>query len=409
MRITLFLFISILLNQEIAKCQPTGNEKLYLDIRDEIGGEEILIGRSIPEDDFKGKNKIKASFKDKNYVVIDQSISGAIGFERYPNDSLPHKTLMTDDHQLCIIRNQQDTMTIWLRNVRGFCYLKISFLPGKFILRVDDAGNTLKPYELLPKIEVNGNSYVDNLTPKNWENYRYTSQANQQRSFNLLEEYKTISPTNKHFKGVSGNGRYKSELWIEANNITMVLYDTLHNLADYYYAGKIYQENDSVYNVKFESLMIWSSRNVVQLWNTAPHDPLERLQGPGPTGFITDTVSAKFLAQICFSSITDSCVCFLAKEVLTEVNNPQVTYNFEQNGKVYNYIQVTFNWFGREFLTRIQNYNPEFANMLYYSDLTSNVYGSTTSFIMTDSTIQRTPSSWWITPGFTDLKMHLVE
>jgi hypothetical protein len=300
-------------------------------------------------------------------------------------------------------------MTIWLRNVRGICYLKIPFQTGKFILGLDDEGNTLKPYELLPHLEVNGNSYVDNLTPKNWENYRYSAQENEQRSYNLLEEYKTISQSNMHFEGVAGNGRYKSEIWIEANNITMVLYDTLHNLADYYYRGKIYQENDSVYNVKFESLLTWKSQDVVMLWENAPHDPVERLQDPYPTGFIADTVSAKIISQICFFSKTDTVPCFFPNETFTEVSNGLVKYGFQQNSEMYDYIQIRFSWFGREFQTRLQNFKPGYANTFYQVDLTGNVYGSTTTFKMTDSTIQMMPSSWWITPGFTDLKMNLVE
>lgn len=257
--------------------------------------------------------------------------------------------------------------------------------------------------------EVKGKSRLSNrdLTASANENEYYLLKCDPLRSYHLADAYNTISQNKLHFSGVAGNGRYKSEIWIEANNITMVLYDTLHNLADYYYAGKITEKNDSLYTIKFESILIWSSRNIIQLWNTSPHDPLERLQGPGPTGFFTDTVSTKFLVQICFFSRTDPYTCFLAQEALTEINNSQVTYNFQQNGKVYDYIQVTFNWFGREFQTRIQNYNPESANTLYYSDMTSNVYGSTTTFIIMDSTLQMTPSSWWITPGFTDLNMTL--
>ena len=189
----------------------------------------------------------------------------------------------------------------------------------------------------------------------------------------------------------------------------MALYDTLHNSTDYYYRGKIYQENDSVYNVKFESLVGWSFQNMRLAWENAPHDPMERLQDPGPSGFLTDTVSARFLVQVCFFSKTAPYTCFPAPEGLTELNNSLVAYDFDLNGQVYDDIQVIFNWFGREFRTRIHNFNPESANTLYYIDLSSNVYGSTTTVQMTDSTLQMTPSAWWITPGFKELKMTLTD
>ncbi len=156
--------------------QPTGHQKIFLEILDQ--GDTIHFESNFKNNEFNSK----ANLKFNNYQLIDIS-KNITGFEFYNKEGFIHKTLMTDDHHIQIVRKRIDTMQIEILNAFNVYFLSIQFQKGNFRMVVNDGKeyqwyvNTL-PYKLMKT-----NSNVYNITPGDWSVFKVESNKTQQDYF----------------------------------------------------------------------------------------------------------------------------------------------------------------------------------------------------------------------------------
>ena len=142
--------------------QPTGHSKIFLEITD--NGDTLHFKNSFK----KNEQGWKTSLTYKTYELKDVS-HNQTGFEFYPRAEYLHKTLMSRDHHIQIVKNKTDTMNIEILNAYKVYFLNIPFQKGNFKLFVND-GNLYKwNYNTLPFKTINTEQIVYNLTPVNWD------------------------------------------------------------------------------------------------------------------------------------------------------------------------------------------------------------------------------------------------
>jgi len=145
--------------------QPTGYQKIFLEITD---GVDTL--------NFKGYFKLhkygsKSNLNYKKYQLLDVS-KNPTGFEYYPDRGYIHKTLMTDDHEIVIVKNNTDTMRIQLLNAFNVYFLSIPFQKGRYRMIVNDGHENKWAVNTLPYKKLNNEQIVYDLTPTDWSPFR---------------------------------------------------------------------------------------------------------------------------------------------------------------------------------------------------------------------------------------------
>lgn len=145
--------------------QPTGHQKIFLEITD---GVDTL--------NFRGYFKLhkygsKTNLNCKKYQLLDGS-KNPTGFEYYPDRGYIHKTLMTDDHEIVIVKNNTDTMRIQLFNAFNVYFLSIPFQKGSFRMIVNDGHENKWAVNTLPYKKLNNEQIVYDLTPNDWSPFR---------------------------------------------------------------------------------------------------------------------------------------------------------------------------------------------------------------------------------------------
>lgn len=162
--------------------QPTGHQRIFFEILDQ--GDTIHF-----ESNFrKGEIGSKQNLRYKNYQLNDIS-KDKTGFEFYRRDEYIHKTLMTDDHHIQIIRNGTDIMQIEILNAFNMYFLSIAFQKGNFKMVVNDGKENQWYVNTLPYKLMNTNSNVYNITPKDWSVFEVTSDKTEQDYF-ISEQFK---------------------------------------------------------------------------------------------------------------------------------------------------------------------------------------------------------------------------
>lgn len=162
--------------------QPTGHQKIFFEILDQ--GDTIHF-----ENNFRnGELGSKPHLKYKNYQLIDIS-KNKTGFAFYRGNGFIHKTLMTDDHHIQIIRNGIDIMQIEILNAFNVYFLSIVFQKGNFRMVVNDGKKNQWYVNTLPYKWMNTNSNVYNITPKDWRAFEVTSNKTEQDYF-VSEQFK---------------------------------------------------------------------------------------------------------------------------------------------------------------------------------------------------------------------------
>lgn len=159
MKITLQLILICLSVPCLA--QPTGHQKIFLEITD---NGDTLHFENIFKKNEQGR---KTSLTYKTYELKDIS-DNQTGFEFYPRAEFLHKTLMTDDHHIQIVKNKTDTMNIEILNASNVYFLNIPFQKGNFKLFVNDGKLYKWNYNTLPYKRVTTESFVYDITPKDW-------------------------------------------------------------------------------------------------------------------------------------------------------------------------------------------------------------------------------------------------
>ncbi|MFA9212454.1 MAG: hypothetical protein ACEQSR_01220 [Candidatus Methylacidiphilales bacterium] len=156
--------------------QPSGHQRIFLEILDQ--GETIHF-----ESNFrKGEIGSKQNLRYKNYQLNDIS-KDKTGFEFYRRDEYIHKTLMTDNHHIQIIRNGTDIMQIEILNAFNVYFLSIQFQKGSFRMVVNDGKKNQWYVNTLPYKLMNTNPNVYNITPKDWSAFEVTSDKTEQDYF----------------------------------------------------------------------------------------------------------------------------------------------------------------------------------------------------------------------------------
>lgn len=142
--------------------QPTGHSKIFLEITD---NGDILHFENCFE---KGEQGWKTSLTYRTYELRDIS-DNQTGFEYYPMAEFLHKTLMTDDHHIQIVKNKKDTMNIEILNAYNVYFLNIPFQKGNFKLWVNDGNLHKWNYNTLPFKTIKTEQIVYDITPVIWD------------------------------------------------------------------------------------------------------------------------------------------------------------------------------------------------------------------------------------------------
>ena len=168
--------IIILLTALPCFAQPTGHQKIFLEITD--NGDTLHFKNCFR----KNEQKRKTNLVYKTYQLKDISFNST-GFEFYPRAGFIHKTLMTDDHHIQIIRNQTDTMSIEILNAFNLYFLSIPFQRGHFRLSIND-GNVHKwNYNRLRYKSITTESFVYDITPSDWNVFQVNNNKTEQDYF----------------------------------------------------------------------------------------------------------------------------------------------------------------------------------------------------------------------------------
>lgn len=198
-----FLYISFLYFTFNICSQPTGNEKLVVDLYDVINSDTLFISRKTPfipvhkekvKVNFEGKKlkMLKTSFTQKevhfkNYQLIDNSTSHNPGFSKMSYDSLLSTEINGENKFLQIIRDKKDTMNLELIGLAGHQYLKVPFKIGSYKIVIDEKAVNKKCHELLPNVSVNNMSY-QNISPYYLEMHKINKDK-LESTYNILWQY----------------------------------------------------------------------------------------------------------------------------------------------------------------------------------------------------------------------------
>ena len=177
------LVIWILLFLTTLNCyaQPTGHQRLFLEISD--NGNTLPFENNFRKNNFRSKDRLKY----KNYQLLDISKNNT-GFQLYSEDRFIHKTLMTDDHRIQIIRNDIDTMQIEILNAFNQYFLHIPFQKGIFRMVVNDGKENQWNVNTLPYKTINKNPNIYNLTPADWSVFKVKSNKTL-RDYSISEQF----------------------------------------------------------------------------------------------------------------------------------------------------------------------------------------------------------------------------
>lgn len=163
MKVTLHIILLCLALPCLA--QPTGHQKIFLEITD---GADTLDFTSYFKTHKYGR---KTNLNYKKYQLLDVS-KNQTGFEYYQDRGYIHKTMMTDDHEILIVKNKKDTMRIQLFNAFNVYFLSISFQKGNYRMIVNDGHENKWAVNTLPYKKLNSEQTVYNLTPTDWSPFR---------------------------------------------------------------------------------------------------------------------------------------------------------------------------------------------------------------------------------------------
>jgi hypothetical protein len=142
--------------------QPTGHQKIFLEVTD--GGDTLDFKSCFKTDDFERKTILKF----KNYQLLDIS-NNQTGFQLYPERKFIYKKLMTDDHDIQIVKNNTDTMNIEIFNAFNAYFLSIPFQKGHYRLYVNDNKQYKWLLNTLPFKQLTGEQHTYNISPLNWD------------------------------------------------------------------------------------------------------------------------------------------------------------------------------------------------------------------------------------------------
>lgn len=156
--------------------QPTGHQKIFLEITDH--GDTLDFKSCFKKDEI-GHKTILAY---KNYQLLDIG-NNPTGFQLYPRSEFIHKTLMTDDHQIEIVKNNIDTMHIEILNAFNVYFLSIPFQKGNFRFYVNDGNENKWLVNTLPYKSMKTESRVYNITPLNWTVFQVNASKPEQDYF----------------------------------------------------------------------------------------------------------------------------------------------------------------------------------------------------------------------------------
>lgn len=141
--------------------QPTGHQKIFLEITD--SGDTLNFKSCFKKDEIGRKTILEF----KNYQLLDIG-DNQTGFQLYPRREFIHKTLMSRDHQIEIVKNKIDTMRIEILNTFNVYFMSIPFQKGNFRLYVADENKEEWLENTLPYKQVTNEQIVYNITPLNW-------------------------------------------------------------------------------------------------------------------------------------------------------------------------------------------------------------------------------------------------
>lgn len=164
----LILQIILILSALPCFAQPTGHQKIFLEITDD--GDTLDFKSCFKGNDFDRKVILESN----NYQLLDIS-DNQTGFENYSSSEFIHKTLMTDDHQIVIVKDRIDTMRIEILNAFNVYFMSIPFRKGNFRFYVNDGKEDNWLINTLPFKQLTNEQNVYDITPIDWKVFRVKS------------------------------------------------------------------------------------------------------------------------------------------------------------------------------------------------------------------------------------------
>jgi len=158
------IFFYIILMTGIGlNAQPTGHQRIYIELVDFIQGQWKTIGQE--QEPFM---ETKYTMKFGNYEIKDVS-KDLTGFKKYSRRLYIHKTLMTErEHHIQVIRNKVDTMNIKVVNGFDVFYLKVCFQKGNYLIYIQNYNQDNKYGGYLPKKVIDEAETAKDITPIDW-------------------------------------------------------------------------------------------------------------------------------------------------------------------------------------------------------------------------------------------------
>ncbi len=141
--------------------QPTGHQKLYLQITDQ--------GQVIHFEEKFNLRKIKPLFTVKcgHYQISDIS-DQLSGFANFSRSQYFHKSLYAKYHRLLIVKNKKDSMVVDIVNLFDVSFLHVPFKKGKFKLIVLDRKLYEWDLKVSPTRTIGVEQIVYDVTPVDW-------------------------------------------------------------------------------------------------------------------------------------------------------------------------------------------------------------------------------------------------
>jgi hypothetical protein len=172
----LILQIIALLTAFSSFAQPTGHQKIFLEITD---NRDTIHFKNCFKKNEQGR---KTNLVNNIYQLNDIS-DNPTGFEFYPRAEFIHKTLMTSNHHIQIIKNKLDTMSIEILNAFDLYFLNIPFKNGNFRLSINDGNLHKWNYNTLRYKRVDSEIFVYDITPLDWSVFQVNESKTAQDYF----------------------------------------------------------------------------------------------------------------------------------------------------------------------------------------------------------------------------------
>jgi hypothetical protein len=141
--------------------QPTGREKIYLEITDMR--DTLDFSKCFSRNESGSKRQLKIN----GYVLMDASET-ATGFQLYLGNKYIYLRQAWQNKRILIVKDRTDTMSIEIVQPRGVYFLHIPFQKGQYTLYIGKDKLHKWNYHTIPYKRVSSQEFVFDISPVHW-------------------------------------------------------------------------------------------------------------------------------------------------------------------------------------------------------------------------------------------------